>query len=274
MIHYFKNEATKGDVQIGENELPSKFTYPFHYTPHPLVVRASEEVNAYLSTRTEWQEELSHGKMFGVLLIKTPEGKVGYLAGFSGNLAGSNHHDFFVPPVFDLLRPGDFFKVEEAHISAINHRIAEVVSSPAYKELKEEVRRVHEEADAELKAARVSLKEAKKRRDAERKSISEGHFPKDEARLQALVSESQFQKAEFKRLERRLKEAVAEKDAELKAVEDEITRLKQERKSRSAALQWKLFEHFRMLNALGEVKDLCQIFEETRHSVPPAGAGE
>ena len=28
--------------------LPERFTYPFHYTPHPLCVIAAEETQAYL----------------------------------------------------------------------------------------------------------------------------------------------------------------------------------------------------------------------------------
>ena len=38
--------------------LPERFTYPFHYTPHPLCVIAAEETQAYLKERTEWREEL------------------------------------------------------------------------------------------------------------------------------------------------------------------------------------------------------------------------
>ena len=100
--------------------LPNEFTYPFHYTPHPLCVKAAEEVQQYLQSRTDWHEELQQGKMFGVLVVKTPTGEIGFLAAFSGNLAGSNHHDYFVPPVYDLLNPDGYFKEEEARISAIN----------------------------------------------------------------------------------------------------------------------------------------------------------
>ena len=100
--------------------LPEKFTYPFHYTPHPLCIAAAEEVQAYLQTRTEWQEELQKGKMFGVLVVQNAEGEIGFLAAFSGNLAGSNRHDYFVPPVYDLLNPDGYFKEEEARISALN----------------------------------------------------------------------------------------------------------------------------------------------------------
>ena len=113
MIHSFP-------IATNNLPLPQLFTYPFHYTPHPLCVKAAEEVQQYLQTRTDWHEELQQGKMFGVLVVKTPTGEVGFLAAFSGNLAGSNHHDYFVPPVYDLLNPDGYFKEEEARISAIN----------------------------------------------------------------------------------------------------------------------------------------------------------
>ena len=65
-----------------------------------------------------------------------------------------------------------------------------------------------------------------------------------------------------------------ELETETRHFETEIEQLKTERKERSAALQRKLFEQFRMLNVRGEVKDLYTIFEQTVQKVPPAGAGE
>lgn len=103
--------------------LPEQFTYPFHYSPHPLCKIAAGEVQAYLQSRDDWHDELKQGKMFGVLVVQTPQNEIGYLAAFSGNLAGSNHHTFFVPPIYDLLNPDGYFKEEEARISAINREI-------------------------------------------------------------------------------------------------------------------------------------------------------
>ena len=109
MIHFF-------DQPVSHIALPERFTYPFNYTPHPLCVLAAEEVKAYISTKKEWLEELTLGKMFGVLIVQQADGSCGYLAAFSGNLAGSNLHPFFVPPVYDLLQPDGFFRIEEANI--------------------------------------------------------------------------------------------------------------------------------------------------------------
>ena len=131
-MHLFKNN-------IQDIPLPEQFTYPFHYTPHPLCVMAATEVQSYLQSRSEWHDELQQGKMFGVLIVRHPEGEIGYLAAFSGNLAGSNHHSFFVPPVYDLLNPEGYFKEEEARISVINHKINSLnLNDPSVVALKEE----------------------------------------------------------------------------------------------------------------------------------------
>ena len=117
--------------------LPEKFTYPFHYTPHPLCVLAAQEVQAYLGSRKDWQTEIGQGKMFGVLVVHDASGQLGFLAAFSGMLAGSNQQEYFVPPIYDLQAEGGFFKPEEQAISAINQRIAAPETDKHYQELKE-----------------------------------------------------------------------------------------------------------------------------------------
>lgn len=278
MIHFFKKP-------VSHIALPEKFTYPFHYTPHPLCVLAAEEVKEYIASRKEWQEELALGKMFGVLVVlqKTEEvtdkvkeagtneeSRIGYLAAFSGNLAGKNLHSYFVPPVYDLLQPQGFFKIEEEQISAINIRINELENSASYLESKEKWEIETGQAQAELNQAKAELKAAKESREIRRQSPN-GISEEEQA---ILIRESQYQKAEYKRKEKSWKKRLEEREAEVHRFKDEIERLKAERKERSAALQQKLFGQFRMLNAMGEVKDLCTIFEHTVQKVPPGGAGE
>ena len=121
MLHPFIHKVT-------HLPLPEQFTYPFHYTPHPLCLIATEEVQYYIKTQKQWEQELQQGKMFGVLVVQTPDGEIGYLAAFSGNLAGKNLHSYFVPPVYDLLQPDGFFRIEEEKISAINIQHIESVN--------------------------------------------------------------------------------------------------------------------------------------------------
>ncbi|REC39674.1 RluA family pseudouridine synthase [Parabacteroides distasonis] len=248
--------------------LPERFTYPFHYTPHPLCVIAAEETQAYLKERTEWREELQTGKMFGVLVVRTPAGEVGYLAAFSGNLAGKNVHPFFVPPIYDLLQPDGFFRQEEEQINEINARIRTLQASPALEDARSRLQSTIEYCDFVLQAAKDLMKKRKEERDRLRQ------FPLTEEETALLIKESQHMKAAHKLTKKSLRSILEEDQAKVDRLEQEIEQLKQERKRRSATLQRKLFEQFRILNARGEVKDLCELFAPTSQGTPPAGAGE
>lgn len=261
MFHSFQ-------TSIAGIKLPRLFTYPFHYTPHPLCVMAAGEVQAYINKQTRWKEELDKGKMFGVLIVRTSNGQTGYLAAFSGNLCGSNSHSFFVPPVYDLLKPDGFFKIEEEQISAINHQIGQLQNCDRYLELQQKMERETVSSQQALSEARKVLKAAKEKREQRRL-----HRPNENEQA-AMIRESQYQKAEFKRLERYWKEQISEIKTELESFSSQIEALKAERRNRSAALQQKLFQQFNFLNAKGETKNLCAIFEETVQKTPPAGAGE
>ena len=93
---------------------PARFTYPFCYEPHPLCWLAAQEVQQELQGMT-----LTEGKMFGVLVVRTPNGELGFLAAYSGLLEGRNDWPWFVPPVFDAQQPDGHFKQEERRISAM-----------------------------------------------------------------------------------------------------------------------------------------------------------
>ena len=245
MLHRFTTSIT--DIP-----LPERFTYPFCYTPHPLCILAAKEVQSYLTRQTAWKDELRQGKMFGVLIVQTEHGETGYLAAFSGILAGKNLHPFFVPPVYDLLQPQGFFKIEEENISSINRNIRQLEKDKAYAALSAELARTIQSAEDILATAKAQLKEAKTAREQRRKEKELN--AQEEAEL---IRESQFQKAEYKRLERSWKARITTLQTQTEDWERRISALKSERKTRSAALQQKLFEQFGMLNYRGEVKNLA-----------------
>lgn len=101
-------------------ELPEKFTYPYCYQPHDVAKVAAGEVIRYIEGREEWKEELENGKMFGVLVVKSSDGDLGFVAAYSGLLQGRNDHEYFVPPVFDSQSPNGHFKTNERRISALS----------------------------------------------------------------------------------------------------------------------------------------------------------
>ena len=226
-------------------ELPGRFTYPFCYEPHPLSVRAAEEVKEYLTGREEWREELENGKMFGVLVVETEKGEVGFLAAFSGMLAGRNVHDYFVPPIYDLQEPDGFFRAEEEEISRINRCIGLLEGDEGYRRCIEEAERLEKEACrvlAEAKERNEQVREVRRQRRA--------GMPAEEE-MRQMERESQHEKAEFRRLKRYWEEEIARSRTEVEKFTVKIQALKAERKRRSAVLQRRLFERFDLLNAWG-----------------------
>lgn len=64
------------------------------------------------------------------------------------------------------------------------------------------------------------------------------------------------------------KNRLASLHAQRTSIAERIESLRCERKARSAALQAKLFRKFRLLNALGEIRDLAEIFAPTPQGTP------
>ena len=96
---------------------PERFTYPFCYEPHPLCQLAAKKVQEYIASHGVIREDADNGKMFGVLVCEDDGGRIGFLAAYSGLLAGRNDWDYFVPPVFDAQQPDGYFKTREREIS-------------------------------------------------------------------------------------------------------------------------------------------------------------
>lgn len=258
-FHEFDNEEIVGI------ELPEQFTYPFCYEPHRLSLVAADRLMRYVDSRDDWREELHGGKMMGVLVAECDDGRLGFLAAFSGNLAHSNNHEYFVPAVYDLLSEKGFFVPEESVISEINRKIETEMHCDARKAIVAQLTDLEADATDEIAQYRAMMKKSKEQRDMMRQAGA------DE---KALIGESQYQKAELRRLQQRYRLLIDEVKSQLKERDGWVDEWKRERQSRSVALQMKIFRHFVMLNARGESRDLCDIFATTAQGVPPAGAGE
>lgn len=263
---------------------------PLDYEPHPLCIQACREVQEMLARREDWQEEIARGKMFGVLIVEnvktdTDVPKWGYLAAYSGQIGGRSDWEDFVPAVFDYLQPDGYFKTHEAEISRINQSISHLEKDERMKEARTLIRQLQEERKLTIAAYQEKMKEAKAKRDSRREA---GNL--SEAEEAEMIRESQFMKAELRRLKKSLSEKTA-LETEFEDFQENILRLKQLRKQLSDALQQWLFSQFRMLNQEGESKDLLEIFRDEAlkeypqaaiatsriaalKMVPPAGSGE
>jgi tRNA pseudouridine32 synthase/23S rRNA pseudouridine746 synthase len=261
MFHIFSHS-------VAGVELPAKFTYPFHYTPHPLCVIAAGEVQQHISACYDFSSDGHKGKMFGVLVASDASGRLGYLAAFSGLLDGRSVQPYFVPPVYDLTTPDGYFRREEACISDINTRISAVQSGTDYREARARLAELRRQASVAIDEARRAMREAKAERDRRR------NMELTDEEREDMVRQSQFLKAELKRTERHWAALTDDAEQHMVRLDAEVERLKTERKERSAALQDWLFRQFVMLNARGEGVALPELFADTPQGAPPAGAGE
>jgi tRNA pseudouridine32 synthase/23S rRNA pseudouridine746 synthase len=263
---------------------PEKFTFPFHYEPHPLAEAAAAELQLYLASQTELDhnfgfeddpKEGAIGKMFGVLVVQDKGGRIGYLSAFSGKLAGSNDHPKFVPPVFDMLVENSFFLKGIEVIDGVNASLEALCSDEKYLRLKAGMELLSSQAAQEVEALKQELKANKdarqKAREEQRPQLSETEFAALDAEL---VSRSLYDKRRLKALTEQWKLQLDGTASDLGRFESRIERLKQERKDRSAALQGRLFDQYVFLNKAGESKSLQDIFSETVFGKPPSAAGE
>ncbi len=264
---------------------PHQFTFPFCYEPHPLCRLAAAEVEHHIVESGVWQGETSCGKMFGVLVVREErrvkseesdgsEGALGFIAAYSGLLAGRNDWAYFVPPVFDAQQPDGHFKVTERSISDINKEIDGIRRSADYQSAKNREEELRQSADEQIAAMKQHIASAKAERDRRRSDAQAGLVHISEAEAAAMTRESQTLKADLRRLKQRLDMELSAAHALTFQYDERIAALRQRRRSMSDELQRWLFEQYRMLNARGEERNLIDIFSATTHGIPPAGAGD
>lgn len=116
-------------------DIPEKFVLMQYNTPHKLCLMAANQLQDYLLRQTDWVHNFglnNHingniiGKMFGVLVVKNLKNEIGFLAAFSGKLANTNSHPYFVPPVFDSLAENSFLNKGMIQLSALIDEINEL----------------------------------------------------------------------------------------------------------------------------------------------------
>ena len=269
---------------INEFKLPGKFTFPFYYEPHPLCKLATNEVQGYLKTQSDFEHNfgldptkkgLVIGKMFGVLVVENQQKEIGYITAVSGKLAGKNLHKKFVPPVYDMLTKDSHFLQEEDVLNRINLELESLEQNAEYLRLLAQEKTEKTKAAIDIQEKKEALKAAKKDRILRReKAQSELSFEAYTAFEAALGKESLDAKSFFNNVNRYWEHILNPLQEKLSVFTNQIASLKEQRKIKSVALQQYLFEQYQFLNSKKEVKNLSQLFAETAEQNPPAGSGE
>ena len=263
--------------------LPEKFTFPFYYEPHLLAKIATTEVQSYLENQTDFEHNfgldinnnaLAIGKMFGVLVVKNKQDKIGYLTAFSGKLADKSLPEKFVPPVFNMRTSGSFYIKGELEIDVMNAQLGVLKKDKKYLELKKIITENTAIIQTDLSFQRNRMKRAKSDRKSQKKrAITLLNDLEFEELTKKLTQESYNNQFFIKELQEYYQAKIEKINLEFKVFEDKIIALKKERKEKSNYLQQTLFSKYAFLNQQKELKSLLTIFNNPAIK-PPAGSGE
>lgn len=270
-FHSFKTD-------VSGIELPGKFTFPFYYETHELAAIASSEIQDILS-----QNPFNHnfgldpdlegipiGKMFGVLVVETENKELGYLAAFSGKVGNSNHHEGFVPPVFDMLVENSFFRRGEVELNNITLEIQTLETNEDIPRLKAKLEQLEKEETEKTEEQKLLIQENRNLRTEKRNLLDP---EKDKDQIEELNKASIADKLVLKNMQRYFMHKKNEINTELEPLLSKIEALKTQRAAGSNALQQRLFDNYTFLNSHLENKSLSEIFIDSPLGIP-AGAGE
>ncbi|MAW64811.1 MAG: RNA pseudouridine synthase [Flavobacteriales bacterium] len=256
-------------------ELPEKFTFPFVYEPSKIALIAADELKEHLVSN-KWNHNFEFnlpsspplGKMFGVLVVKSSKGELGYLSAFSGKLGDEVLIEPFVPPIFDRLTENSYFLRGKDALNIINDRVDSLEVSPEFSSWKEILKKDTKYSESVISKEKLLIKANKAKRN-EKKALG---IEREE--LAKLNNESLQEQLKLKSLKRfwRLRLEFIQQNVDFLA--NEIEALKVERKAKSNALQKKIFSDYKFLNFNKEFESLWNIFEKTPYKIPPSGAGD
>jgi tRNA pseudouridine32 synthase/23S rRNA pseudouridine746 synthase len=260
---------------VSQISLPKKFTFPFVYEPHEIALIAAKELEEHI-VKSNWEHNFYNnrpdltpvGKMFGVLVVQNKKNEIGYLSAFSGKMGERVLVEPFIPPVFDRLTENSYFFEEQDILNEMNAKVLELENNSTYTSWKELYLNQTEYSEEILLAEKEFIKLSKtKRIELRSKGLTY-------LELQKLNKQSIKEQLKLKKLKRFWRSRLEFIQQKIKEFEDQIQVLKKNRKSRSNALQKRLFSEYKFLNFNKEWESIWNIFQGTPTNTPPSGAGE
>jgi tRNA pseudouridine32 synthase/23S rRNA pseudouridine746 synthase len=273
---------TPFEPQPAPGDVAEAFPSPFdELGPHALARRAAETMQAELRAGliapgipTATLDGPEGGKMFGVLVVQEPGGRLGFLRSFSGMLAGRWEVEGFVPPLFDREARTQVEPTGEAVVKELLARAEALRTSPELLAL----RAAHEEQEARHARERAALRarhEARRQQRHVRRAelTASGALAEAEKRaaLHALDQESRGDKAELRRWEASCEEERRALVPRRTRLERRLRALERLRRLVCRALMKRIHDTYVVPNARGERRLLRALFALGE---PPSGAAD
>ncbi|MEW6433361.1 MAG: RluA family pseudouridine synthase [Myxococcota bacterium] len=270
---------TPFEPQPSAEERPRVLNSPFDADePPPLARRAAEAVMAGLASGVVGPGVLTSelygadgGKMFGVLVVAAPDGTVGWLKSFSGQLARRWDIDGWVPPVFDRAARAVVEPPGEAAVKALTARLIEARTSPEFRDVEARLAALSNRHDEEKAALRARHEANRARRHAERARLAAQGLAAPHPAFHALDQQSRSDDAEARREKARWRAEREAVEAERSRLARRVSALERLRRLVSQEVSWRLYDTYQFENARGRHLSLRALFEPL---IPSSGTGD
>jgi tRNA pseudouridine32 synthase/23S rRNA pseudouridine746 synthase len=276
-----ERRLTPLEPQPSPGEIPAAFPSPFdELGPHPLARRAALALQAEFGSgwlapgvRASTLEGPEGGKMFGVLVVRRPDGEVGFLRSFSGMLDGRWDVEGFVPPIFDREARARVEPAGDAEVAALMAREKALRHSPELSALRAEGASLEARHAAERARLDALHDERRGLRHARRAGLAAGPSSEEARRaLHALAQESRVDQADLRRLKAEQLSQRQAHAAALAEIEGRLSSLEQLRLAACREFGKRLHDTYAIPNARGERRPMRSFYADVGE--PPGGAAD
>ncbi|UPR37309.1 RluA family pseudouridine synthase [Vibrio cyclitrophicus] len=249
--------------------LPTRFTFPYYYTPHPLCELAMQQLQQSLIDCGV--NERSQGNLYAVLLVQHPQTQeLSYLSAFSGlqldpALVSQLNNIHFVPPAFDSAQFQSKNSVNLAHQLQLADDIEKLQQSHNLDALLVELEELKIESAQAIEAFQLAMAANKAQRNKLREQANQekalGNLESAASLLKQLGNQSSQEKRDLKALRIEWKQKIAERQSQVDLIESEMKNRKQEHQAVSEQLEAQRLSHYRFINQAKQSKSLLELLD-------------
>ncbi|MEZ8159220.1 pseudouridine synthase [Vibrio splendidus] len=258
------NQTATQDLSI-----PTRFTFPYYYTPHPTCELAMLQLQQSLTDCGV--NETSQGNLYAVLLVQDPTTQeLGYLSAFSGlqldpSLASQLNNINFVLPAFDSEQFQSHNSANLARQSQLADDIKKLQQSHNLDVLVAELEELTVESAQAIEAFQLAMTVNKAQRNELREQANQekalGNLESAANLLKQLGNQSSQEKRDLKALRIEWKQKIAERQSQVDLIESELKNRKQDHQAISEQLETQRLSHYRFIDQALESKSLLELLD-------------
>ena len=266
------NCLIKFSQAVIDSQLPAVFPSPFNLQPHPVAQRAAQQLQQTLNSSFMEHYDFSMpnaGKMFGVLVVKTEQGELGFLAAFAGIINQQWYVPGFAPPVFDVAVYEEKLSYAENELNDISAAIASLHNNQSRLNLQ----RQFEDLSAEYVVQYERLKQQHKIKKAARRQLrAQVDSPISIKQKQILLGfESQQDRLEMKAFKKNWCTRLDYVQAQQQKFETQLEVLGKAYRQQQNRLRDQLWGTYRLQSSQGDFLTVPELFADDK---PLPGTGD